>query len=468
MSDVDIAVIGSGSGNSLLTQELADRRFAVIEGGEVFGGTCLNVGCIPTKMFVHVAEVATTVREGGRLGVDASLAGVRFRDVRDRVFGRIDPISVAGEAYRREDSAVALLRGRARFTGPRTLHVDLSAGGSEQVRAGQIVIAAGAHPLIPSELAEAAERAAVTLHTSDTVMRLPDLPERMLIIGGGYIAAEMAHVFSAFGTEVVLSVRGDALMRHLDADVSAAFTQAARDQWDVRTGTTLTDLRRDEEGITATLSDGSEVVTDVVLVAVGRQPNSVGLDPAAGGIEVREDGRVVVDEYGRTSAEGVWALGDVSSPHQLKHVANHEARVVAHNLAHPERLRAVNHEGVPAAVFTHPQIAAVGLTEAEARAAGHDVATYTQYYGDTAYGWAMEDTRSFCKVVADRSTRRLIGGHLIGPDAATLIQPLIAAIAFDQSIHEVARGQYWIHPALTEVVENALLGLDLDPSPVTS
>lgn len=464
MIDVDIAVIGSGSGNSLITEDLADRSFAIIEGGEVFGGTCLNVGCIPSKMFVHVAELARAVPDGARLGVDARLEGVRFTDVRDRVFGRIDGIAAAGEAYRANDESVHLLRGQARFTGPRTLHVDLLDGGSEQVRANQVVIASGAHSVIPEDLALAAERAGVTLHTSDTVMRLEDQPSRMLVVGGGYIAAEMAHVFSGFGAEVVLSVRGEAMLRHLDPDISAAFTRAAVEQWDVRTGTTVTDLQVDEGGITATLSDGSQVETDVVLVATGRHPNSEGLDPEAGGVDLHEDGRVVVDRHGRTTAEGVWALGDVSSPFQLKHVANAEARVVAHNLAHPEDLRSFAHEVVPAAVFSHPQVAVVGLAETEARAAGKDVATYTQHYGDTAYGWAMEDTTSLCKVVADRTTGRLLGGHLVGPEAATLIQPIVQALSFDQPIDEVTRGQYWIHPALTEVVENALLGLDLNPA----
>ena len=464
MIDVDIAVIGSGSGNSLLTEDLADRTFAVIEGGSVFGGTCLNVGCIPTKMFVHVAEVATTVEDGARLGVDATLDGVRFGDVRDRVFGRIDPISAGGEAYRRDAEGVHLLRGRARFTGPRTLHVDLLDGGTEEVRAGQIVIAAGAHAVIPEQLAAAAERTGVTLHTSDTVMRLPELPRRMLVVGGGFISAEMAHVFSSYGSEVVVSARGDALLRHLDADISTAFTAAAREQWDVRTGTVVTDLRQDEGGITATLSDGSEVVTDVILVATGRHPSSAGLDLPSAGIDVHEDGRVVVDEHGRTSAPGVWALGDISSPFQLKHVANHEARVVAHNLAHAEDLRTFTHTAVPAAVFTHPQIAHVGMTEEEAVAAGHDVSVKVQSYGDTAYGWAMEDTTSLCKVIADRRTGRLLGGHLIGPEASTLVQPLIQMMAFDQPVAEMVRGQYWIHPALTEVVENALLGLDVPAS----
>ncbi|WP_068423932.1 mycothione reductase [Janibacter terrae] len=464
MIDVDIAVIGSGSGNSLLTDDLADRTFAMIEGGDVFGGTCLNVGCIPTKMFVHVAEIATAVREGGRLGVDATLERVRFTDVRDRVFGRIDPIAAAGEAYRRDDEDVHLLRGHARFTGPRTLSVEMPDGSTQDVRAGQVVIATGSHPVVPDELAQAAARAGVTLHTSDSVMRLPELPGRMLVIGGGYIAAEMAHVFSAFGTQVVLAVRSDTLLRHLDEDISRAFTAAAREQWDVRSGTTVTDLTRDEGGITATLSDGSRVEVDAVLVAAGRAPSTDDLGLEAAGVDVHDDGRVVVDEYGRTSVDGVWSLGDASSPLQLKHVANQEARAVAHNLAHPDDLRAFDHDAVPAAVFTHPQIASVGLTQAEAVERGIDVTVKVQRYGDTAYGWAMEDTTSVCKVIADRRTGALVGGHILGPQASTLVQPLIQMMAFDQPVADMVRGQYWIHPALTEVVENALLGLELNPA----
>ena len=463
MINVDIAVIGSGSGNSLVTEDLADRSFAIIEGGEVFGGTCLNVGCIPTKMFVHVAEVASTIREGERLGVDATLERVRFTDVRDRVFGRIDPIAEAGEAYRRDGDATTLLRGHARFTGPKTLRVDLHDGGTEEVHAGQVVIATGSHAVIPDDLAGLAAREGITVHTSDTVMRLPGLPQRMLVIGGGYIATEMAHVFSAFGSQVVVSVRSGALLRHLDEDISRAFTAAAREQWDVRTDTLVTDLRRGEHGITATLSDGSTLETDVILVATSRRPSTDDLGLEAAGVEVHDDGRVVVDVHGRTTADGVWSLGDASSPFQLKHVANHEARTVAHNLAHPDDLRANDHAAVPAAVFSHPQIATVGLTEAQARERGIDVTVKVQAYGDTAYGWAMEDTSSLCKVIGDRRTGRLVGGHLIGPQASSLIQPLIQMMAFDQPIAEMVSGQYWIHPALTEVVENALLGLDLNP-----
>ena len=465
MIDVDIAVIGSGSGNSLVTEDLADRTFAIIEGGDVFGGTCLNVGCIPTKMYVHVAEVATAVREGARLGVDATLERVRFADVRDRVFARrIDPIAAAGEQYRRDGERTHLLRGRARFTGPRELEVAMLDGTTEQVRAGQVVIATGSHAVLPEDLVAAAAREGIELHTSDTVMRLPDQPRRMLVVGGGYIAMEMAHVFSAFGTEVVVSARSEPLLRHLDADIAQAFTDAAREQWDVRTGTIVTDLRRGDDGITAILSDGSELVPDVVLVATGRRPSTqeMGLDLA--GVDVHDDDRVVVDEHGRTTAEGVWSLGDASSPFQLKHVANHEARIVAHNLAHPDDPESFVHAAVPAAVFTHPQIATVGLTEEEARAQGFAVTVKIQEYGDTAYGWAMEDTTSVCKVIADRGTGKLLGGHIVGPQASTLIQPIIQAMSLGTPVADVTRGQYWIHPALTEVVENALLGLDLNPT----
>src|SRR5699024_10367855 len=188
-------------------------------------------------------------------------------------------------------------------------------------------------------------------------------------------------------------------------------------------------------------------------------PNGDQMDLDTAGIEM--DGRhIKVDEYGRTTAPGVWALGDVSSPFKLKHVANAEMRAVRHNLLHPDELQTMPHDHVPSAVFTNPQIAQVGLTEAEARDAGHNLTIKVQNYGDVAYGWAMEDTTGFVKLIADRDSGRLLGAHLIGPQASTLIQQLIPVIAFDLDVHQAAPRQYWIHPALPEVIENALLGLE--------
>jgi mycothione reductase len=205
-----------------------------------------------------------------------------------------------------------------------------------------------------------------------------------------------------------------------------------------------------------------------VLLAVGRRPNSDGLDPQAGGLEVHGDGRLVVDAEQRTTADGVWALGDICSEYQLKHVANHEARIVAHNLAVdlgrvPGEPRRTDDRPVPHAVFGHPQVAAFGPTAAELEAAGIPHVTATQAFGDTAYGWALEDATGLLTVHADLSGR-VLAAHAVGPNSSTLIQPLIQAASFGQHAHDVARGQYWIHPALAEVVENALLGLPLAPS----
>jgi len=459
----DLAIIGSGSGNSLVTPDFDHKRVAVIEGG-TFGGTCLNVGCIPTKMFVYAADVATTVREAGRFGVDATLDGVRWADVRDRVFGRIDPISDGGRRYRQDGPNTTAYLGHATFIGDRTLTVDLGDGRQETITADQVVVAAGAHPVVPDVVAESGLDVGVEVHTSDTIMRIDELPQRLAIIGGGFIAAEMAHVFAAFGVHVTIVARGSQLLRHLDTEISQRFTDLAREQWDVRTGTTVVALERGDggAGVRLRLDSAAVVDADLLLVATGRQPNSAALGADAGGLKILDDGRVHVDEYGRTSAPGVWALGDVSSHYQLKHVANAEARTVAHNLVHPGDLRRLPHDHVPSGIFSHPQVATVGLTEQECVEQGRPHVTYVQAFGDTAYGWAMEDRASVCKLVADPSTGLLLGAHLMGPHATSLIQPLVQALELGTPVPVLARGQYWIHPALAEVVENALLGLRLD------
>ena len=455
MTHYDLAIIGTGSGNSVVTPDFDGKRVAVIEKA-LFGGTCLNVGCIPTKIFVYAAEVATTVRDAARYGVDAHLDGVRWPNIRDRVFGRIDPIEAGGRYYRVNGPNTTAYLGTARFTGPRALVVDVD-GREEEVTADQVVIATGSTPVVPEPIAASGVR----FHTNEDIMRIDELPARMAIVGGGYIASEFAHVFSSLGVQVTVITRGDAMLRGQDAEISRGFSDLAAQRWDVRFGRTVAGLAQQPDHIAVELSDGLTLETDLVLVATGRRPLvPEGVDLA--GIELHDDGRVVVDEFGRTTADGVWSLGDVSSPYQLKHVANHEARVVAHNLVHPDDLQEFDHRFVPAAVFTHPQIASVGLTEQQAIDAGHHVTVKVQKYGDTAYGWAMEDTDSIVKLVADRRTGDLLGANLMGPDASSLIQVLIQAMSFGQSAKTLARGQYWIHPAMAEVVENALLGLEFD------
>lgn len=453
----DLVIIGSGSGNSIADERFAGWDIAIVEKG-VFGGTCLNVGCIPTKMFVHTADLAAAPAAGARLGVDATLDGVRWTDVRDRIFGRIDPISAGGRRWRAEENPnTTVFEGTARFVGPRTLDT----GTGEVITADRFVLAAGSRPVLP----DVADLASVGYHTSDTIMRLDALPKRLTILGSGFVAAEFAHVFSSFGVEVTVVGRSNLLLRNEDHDVAARFTEIAGQRWDVRLGRKAVRAERVDGEVRLHLEGptGDEVVaSDELLVAVGRTPNSDLLDLATAGIDVHPDGRVVVDEYQRTSAAGVWALGDISSEHQLKHVANHEARVVQHNLLHPGDLVAADHRFVPSAVFSSPQIASVGLTEERAKALDVRYVAAKQDYAAIAYGWAMEDDTGFAKVLADPATGQLLGAHVIGPQASSVIQPVIQAMSFGLDARSMARGQYWIHPAMPEVIENALLNLDLD------
>lgn len=449
----DLAVIGSGSGNSLVDERFADWDVALLERG-VFGGTCLNVGCIPTKMYVLPADLAAAPREAARLGVRLRLDSVDWPAIRDRIFGRIDPISAGGEQWRRDNTNVTLYREHARFVGPK----QIDTGTGEVISADRIVLAAGSRATVPAW--PGADR--VRIHTSDTVMRLDRLPESIMIVGGGFIAAEFAHVFAAFGTRVIMVNRSGQLLRTHDAEISSRFTERVAGYVDLRLDTQVAELEPlPGDRVRVHLDDGDVQEVDVVLAATGRVPNSDGLDLAATGVEVGDDGLVRVDEHQRTSVDGIWALGDICSPWQLKHVANHEARVVQHNLLHPDAPIAADHRFVPHAVFSDPQIAAVGLTEQQARDRGIDVTVAVQEYGSVAYGWALEDTENCCKLIADRATGRLVGAHLVGPQASTLVQPLIQAMTFNLGARDMARGQYWIHPALPEVIENALLALDL-------
>ncbi|HET9143540.1 mycothione reductase [Actinophytocola sp.] len=464
MPHYDLVIIGTGSGNSILDPRFAGWDVAIVEKG-VFGGTCLNVGCIPTKMFVHSADVANTPRGAARLGVDETLTGVRWTDVRDRIFGRIDPIAAGGRDYRMnhpDNANVTVYEGQARFTGERRLEVTPNSGaGPVPLTADRVVLAAGSRPRVP-DMEGITETG---YHTSDTVMRLAELPSSMIIVGTGFVAAEFAHVFSAFGVAVTLIGRSGALLRQEDVDISNRFTELAAQRWDVRLNRKETGVERTADGQVLLHLDGpagpETVRADDLLLAVGRVPNVDLLDVTAAGVDLTEDGYVAVDDFQRTTADGVWALGDICSPRQLKHVANHEARVVQHNLLHPDAPVAADRRFVPHAVFTSPQIASVGLTEQEAVLRDVPFVVSTQDYSGIAYGWAMEDTTGFAKLLADPGTGQLIGAHILGPQASTLIQPLIQAMSFGLDATAMARGQYWIHPALPELVENALLNLPL-------
>ncbi len=453
MQDFDLIIIGTGSGNSILSSDFDDMNVALVEKG-VFGGTCLNVGCIPSKMFVYAAEIAEHARHGERLGLDLSFNGADWPKIRDRVFDRIDPIAAGGEQYRVEECGnVTVFKGEGKFIGPKRLAVN-----DEIITADTILVAAGARSFTP----DVPGLAETGYHTSDTIMRVDELPEHLIVLGGGFIASEMSHVFGGLGSKVTIVNRGSTLLKAEDDDIRLAFTEAYRTRFDVLTDTQILEVRRTDSGVevdVSVLGDHRTLVGDQILVAMGRVPNGDSLCVTNTGVEVDHQGYVVTDEYMRTNVDGIWALGDVTNPAQLKHTANAEAKIVAHNIIHPDDLQAKDLSFTPSAVFGYPQVASVGMKERDCRLEDIPYVVKIQHYGDVAYGWAMEDDTSFVKLIAHEHTRELIGAHIIGPQASTLLQQLVQGMRFGQTVDEMATGQIWTHPALPEVIENALLGL---------
>lgn len=458
-TEFDVIIIGTGSGNSILTPDFDGKRVAIIE-KDIFGGTCLNRGCIPTKMFVYAADVASHIRNSSTYGIDSQITGIRWPDIVSRIFGRIDPIPPSGKAYRERSLNTTVFTGEGRFIGPKAIEVTGRDGSTTTIAAPTIVIAAGAKPHIP----DIKGLDNVTFETSDTIMRLAEPPKRLIVFGGGYIATEMAHVFGSLGSEIIFVNRSARMLSREDEAISKRFTEIYERRFECHMNARVDSVTQDEATGEITVELHHEgrmwnVSGDALLVAVGREPNSAALNLRAAGIDVNLDGYVVTDVNLRTNVPGVWALGDITNENQLKHTANAEARAVAHNIIHPEDLRTADLWPIPHAVFADPQVASVGITEQALRHVGRSCVTAVQNYSDVAYGWAMEDKDHFCKLIADPDTRLLLGAHIIGPQASILIQQLIQGMKFGQTVDEMARGQLYIHPSLTEVVENALLKL---------
>jgi mycothione reductase len=450
----DLIIVGTGSGNSVISSEMDSWRIAIVERW-TFGGTCLNRGCIPSKMLVYAADVAESAANDNdpKYGVTTRFESADWPKIVQRVFGRIDPIADGGREYRLSLPNVTVLEGNAQFVGERTLQVN-----GQTITAERIVIASGARSFIP-DIHGIDE---VPFHTSDTILRIAHQPKHLVVLGGGFIAAELSHVFRSLGSLVTIINRGHLLLRAEDHDISQRFTERAAERFELLLGTHVQRVYMTTQGVGlhVTTAGGEHTVEgDTLLVAAGRQPNGDEIDAGAAGVDLGPMGDVIVDPYGRTTAAGIWALGDVNGRYQLKHMANGEAQVVQHNLLNPDDLRLLDTRPAPHAVFGSPQIGAVGLTERQAALLGRPITVISHPYGDAAYGWALEDTSGFCKLIGDPATRTLLGAHIIGYQASILVQLVVQGIHLGLTVDEMATGQVWIHPALPEVVEQALLKL---------
>jgi len=453
MKKFDLIVIGTGSGLEVSAAAVQRGwRVAVIEEGP-FGGTCLNRGCIPSKMLVHVADVARTIADAGRFGIHSAIDRIDWPSIVERTFAEIDRDAANILEGNRRADGITVFEGTARFVGHKQVEVD-----GAQLNAETIVIAAGTRPSVPAipGLADG------DYETTDTVMRLPDLPRRLAILGGGFVGAELGHVFGSLGSEVTIITRGPAMVRDEDRDVSRRMTEAYARRFALRLSSEVRSVARHDGTMTLEVGPSGEAASpssepvecDALLVAVGRTPNADRLDVGATGVETDERGFVRTDEYMRTNVDGIWALGDIVGRWQLKHNANLEAAHVANNILNPEQLAAVDYHAMPAAIFGSPQIGSVGITEQEAEEKGIAYAAATHSYDDTAYGQSIEDHDGFVKVLADPASGEILGCHVIGQDASVLVQEAVNVMRFRLPIDVIAQSIY-IHPALPEVMQAA-------------
>ena len=448
MKTYDVVVIGSGSGLEISAQA-AQRGMsvAVVEEGP-FGGTCLNRGCIPSKMLIHCADVAETIQRAHLFGIKARVESVDWPSIMARVYEEIDRDAQAVEEGNRQVPNIDVYKGTGRFVGEKALEVD-----GQRLAGETVVIAAGTRPSIP----EIPGLAGTPYLTSDEALRLPQQPARLAIVGGGYIAAELAHFFGALGTEVTIIHRRAVLLRDEDQEVARRFTEVYRRRFNMLTEARVSSASYNgsEVSLQVATPDGTSSLTvDALLLATGRVPNTDILEVGKTGVEVDERGFVATDEYLETGVAGVWALGDIVGRYLLKHSANLEAAYVANNILNPHRKVPVDYHAMPHAIFASPQVAGVGLTEEEAVADGVDHVSATYDYYDTAYGSSIEDRDGFVKVLADPDTADILGCHIIGTDASILIQEVANAMRFRLPVDAITQSIY-VHPALPEVLQRA-------------
>ncbi|WP_135828275.1 dihydrolipoyl dehydrogenase family protein [Halorussus halobius] len=468
MTGFDLIVLGGGTGNvvaSAAADEGAD--VALVERGRL-GGTCLNRGCNPSKKLLHRANVVETVRNADRFGVEASVESVAYDAIVDEVTETVRAEAEAKAERARERDRISLYRGEGRFVDERTVAVDRG-DETEELTAGRIVLAGGSRPAIPDAIEGLDE---VEFLTSADALELRERPDRLVVVGGGYVAVELAHFFGAMGTDVAVVGRNDVLAGREDRDVAERLTAAYAEKHEVHTGYEVTHLSEVDDGRTAIRAesedgDDLELRGDEVLLAVGREPAADSWDADAAGIDTDERGSVETDEYLETSVDGVWAIGDVAAPsaggdrtppgdsaadYMFKHSGDREAEYAVRNAVRGERAP-VEYPGMAHAIFGSPEVGSLGATEGDLDREDYAVGTFE--YADTALGSALDPDVGFAKAIA-ASDGGVLGFHVVGPHASMLVHEVSTAVAAGADADRIAETIH-VHPALSEVVQGAFL-----------
>ncbi|MEA3391175.1 glutathione-disulfide reductase [Sphingobium sp. CCH11-B1] len=438
--DYDLFVIGAGSGGVRASRVAAAHgaKVAVAEEYRV-GGTCVIRGCVPKKLLIYGAHFAEDLKDARRFGWDVPECGFEWATLRDNVLAEVDRLEgLYGNTL--DNHKVEVIRERATITGPHG--VRLASG--RDVSAKVILVATGAWPVLPE--IDGAELGI----TSNEVFHLPECPGRIVIVGGGYIANEFAGIFHQLGSHVTMVNRGSDLLRGYDAQIRDRLLQISMTKGiNFRFNAKMERIEKNEDGtLCVRFESGDPVAADVVLFATGRRPHSEGLGLEHAGVELTDKGAIKVDEHSRTSCESIYAVGDVTDRLQLTPVAIREGHAFA-DTVFGNNPRTVDYRCVPSAVFSHPPLAGVGMTEAEARNKLGTVKIYTSDFRPMKNVLAGRDERALYKMVVDATTDRVVGLHMIGPDAPEILQAAAIAVKagltkqdFDDTVA--------LHPSMAE------------------
>ena len=449
MEQFDVIVIGAGSGMNVASAAVEQGlKVALVEQGKM-GGTCINVGCVPSKMLIYPADVLAAIREVEKLGVKVSLDAVDFVNIMNRMHALVDHDTGHQAAAVEGTPDITWYKERGEFISDYTMQV-----GAHTIKGKMIFIASGARTALPP--IKGIQN--IDYLTSDTVLQLQTQPKSIIIVGGGYIGMEYGHFFSAIGTKTTVIHRADRVLPEEEPEISDLLKNEIGKRMEIYTDYEALEVK--QEGSMKTIVarnrlDGTqkELTAEALMIAAGRVSNADLLKPEKTGVKLDEHGFIVVNEFLETNKKHIYAFGDAIGKQMFRHAANREAGLVWHNANHDHK-EAMDFFATPHAVFTHPQIAAVGLKEQESKQ-HYNILVGVAFYRDTAMGAAMGNPEGFVKVIVEKETAKILGAHIIGPEASALIQEITNAMATGNGDYEpIARGMH-IHPALNEVVQNA-------------
>ena len=454
MEDFDVIVIGAGSGLNVSSATSAKGlKTAIVESGPM-GGTCLNRGCIPSKIIIHSADVAEIINNAKSFGINSRGFSVDFKKVTERASKFVDKDAMDIESGIKSDKNMVLFKTEGKFIGYKTLKV-----GDKAIKGNKIIIAAGTRPSIPK--IEGLDK--VDFMTSDEALRLTKQPKSLTIIGGGYIAAELAHFYGALGTKINIIQRRDVLIPNEDGEIAEEFTKVFSKKYNVFLNSDAIKFSKKGNKIVTTIKNNinknklKNIASEKLLVAIGRVPNTDALDVAKTGVKTDKNGFIKVNGYMETTAKDIWALGDICGIYLFKHSANLEAQY-AYNNAFGRQKKKIDYTAMPHAIFSSPQIAGVGYTEEQLKEKKINYAVGKKNYIETGMGTALNDKDGFVKLLVDRKTRKILGCHIMGTDASTLIHEVIVAMKAKQKV-DILEDTVHIHPALSEVVQRAVWGI---------